>query len=80
MGLTGSMQSRATFITSTYYFKELPSWVKQFNDRQIPDSLMKLGWNKSLTDQAIFAICNSRRKKLRKQTIWGQSNKNALSP
>jgi arylsulfatase A-like enzyme len=39
------------FITSTYYFKELPYWVKQFNDRQIPDSLMKLGWNKSLTDQ-----------------------------
>jgi predicted AlkP superfamily pyrophosphatase or phosphodiesterase len=26
--------------------------VKQFNDRQIPDSLMKLGWNKSLSDQA----------------------------
>lgn len=40
------------FITSTYYYKELPSWVKQFNDRQIPDSLMKLGWNKSLSDQA----------------------------
>lgn len=38
------------FITSTYYFKELPNWVKQFNDRQIPDSLMKLGWKKSLTD------------------------------
>ena len=38
------------FITSTYYYKELPNWVKQFNDRQIPDSLMKLGWNKSLTD------------------------------
>jgi len=39
------------FITSTYYFKELPNWVKQFNDRQIPDSLMKLGWKKSLADQ-----------------------------
>ncbi|MDP3393597.1 alkaline phosphatase PafA [Sediminibacterium sp.] len=38
------------FITSTYYYKELPNWVKQFNDRHIPDSLMKLGWNKSLTD------------------------------
>lgn len=38
------------FITSTYYFKELPNWVKQFNDRQIPDSLMKLGWKKSLAD------------------------------
>lgn len=40
------------FITSTYYYNELPDWVKKFNDRQVPDSLLKLGWNKSLSDQA----------------------------
>ena len=39
------------FITSTYYFNELPQWVNQFNKRQVPDSLSKLGWNKSLQDQ-----------------------------
>ncbi|WP_245586821.1 alkaline phosphatase PafA [Sediminibacterium salmoneum] len=39
------------FITSTYYYKELPEWVAKFNNRQVPDSLSKLGWNKSLADQ-----------------------------
>lgn len=51
------------FITSTYYYKELPSWVKQFNDRQIPDSLMKLGWNKSLSDQAYLQYATADEKK-----------------
>lgn len=39
------------FITSTYYYKELPEWVAKFNTRQVPDSLSKLGWNKSIADQ-----------------------------
>jgi hypothetical protein len=33
------------FITSTYYMNELPAWVNQFNNRRIPDSVYKLGWN-----------------------------------
>lgn len=51
------------FITSTYYFKELPNWVKQFNDRQIPDSLMKLGWKKSLTDAVYLEYATADEKK-----------------
>lgn len=33
------------WITSTYYMKELPEWVKRFNNRKIQDSLYALGWN-----------------------------------
>lgn len=33
------------WITSTYYMKELPSWVKTFNDKKLPDSYMKKVWN-----------------------------------
>ena len=34
-----------SFITSTYYMKDLPAWVKNFNSRKMPDSLTTLGWN-----------------------------------
>lgn len=34
-----------SFITSSYYMNDLPRWVKSFNDRKLPDSLMDLGWN-----------------------------------
>ncbi|MDP1842439.1 MAG: alkaline phosphatase family protein, partial [Sediminibacterium sp.] len=39
------------FITSTYYSKELPNWVNQFNNRKLPDSLLSLGWQKVLKDE-----------------------------
>jgi predicted AlkP superfamily pyrophosphatase or phosphodiesterase len=32
------------WITSTYYMNELPVWVKQYNDRKVPDSLMQKDW------------------------------------
>ncbi len=32
------------FITSTYYMKELPSWVKSFNDRDPVSQLIRNGW------------------------------------
>jgi predicted AlkP superfamily pyrophosphatase or phosphodiesterase len=47
------------FITSTYYFKELPEWVAKFNNRQVPDSLSKLGWNKSLADELYLLYANA---------------------
>jgi len=43
------------FITSTYYRNELPTWVNDFNNRKLPDSLLKLGWNKSLKDEQYLA-------------------------
>ncbi len=33
------------WISSTYYMESLPSWVKNFNDKKMPDSLMAKGWN-----------------------------------
>jgi Type I phosphodiesterase / nucleotide pyrophosphatase len=33
------------WVSSTYYMKELPQWVKSFNARKIVDSLYKLDWN-----------------------------------
>lgn len=32
------------WITSTYYTNELPLWVQKYNDRKVPDSLMKNDW------------------------------------
>jgi hypothetical protein len=33
------------WITSTYYTDKLPHWVNKYNDRKMPDSLMKNNWN-----------------------------------
>lgn len=33
------------FISSTYYAKDLPVWVNEFNDAKIPDQLIANGWN-----------------------------------
>lgn len=36
------------FITSTYYMNALPTWVNNFNNRKLVDSLYKLNWNTAL--------------------------------
>jgi len=33
------------FITSSYYMKELPSWVNKYNDKNRIQSLIKKGWS-----------------------------------
>lgn len=37
--------STGNFITSTYYMNELPTWVKNFNNQNLPKQLVKNGWN-----------------------------------
>ncbi|MFI5157138.1 MAG: alkaline phosphatase family protein, partial [Chitinophagales bacterium] len=32
------------FISSTYYMKDLPQWVKDFNDRHLADALLSKPW------------------------------------
>jgi predicted AlkP superfamily pyrophosphatase or phosphodiesterase len=32
------------FISSSYYLKELPGWLRDFNNRKLPDSLMRQEW------------------------------------
>ncbi|HAO47437.1 MAG TPA: alkaline phosphatase family protein [Ferruginibacter sp.] len=33
------------WITSSYYMTKLPAWVQRYNDRRVPDSLMRTDWN-----------------------------------
>lgn len=33
------------FITSSWYTNELPLWLKSFNERKLPGSYLKNGWN-----------------------------------
>lgn len=33
------------FVTSTYFMKELPKWVTDFNNRKLPDEILKRTWN-----------------------------------
>jgi predicted AlkP superfamily pyrophosphatase or phosphodiesterase len=40
--------SNGNFITSTYYKKELPLWLKKFNNLKIADSLLNLKWTTKL--------------------------------
>lgn len=32
------------WITSTYYMKDLPQWVKDFNDQKLPETYLKTDW------------------------------------
>ncbi len=32
------------FITSTYYMKELPAWLKDFNNKKVPEQLVANDW------------------------------------
>ncbi|HEY2980643.1 MAG TPA: alkaline phosphatase family protein [Anaerolineales bacterium] len=34
-----------TFVSSTYYFADLPAWVKEFNSRRLPDKYAGAEWN-----------------------------------
>ncbi|TWW02356.1 alkaline phosphatase PafA [Chitinophaga pinensis] len=36
--------SNASFVTSSFYMKDLPEWVKTFNARQVPAQLMSKPW------------------------------------
>jgi predicted AlkP superfamily pyrophosphatase or phosphodiesterase len=41
-----------SFVTSDYYSKELPAWVKQFNSKQGPDRYFGMKWERALTPDA----------------------------
>lgn len=34
-----------SFISSSFYMKELPAWVQQFNKKGLPDQFLKVNWN-----------------------------------
>ncbi|HEX8516067.1 MAG TPA: alkaline phosphatase PafA [Bacteroidia bacterium] len=37
--------SAGGFITSTYYMKELPAWVQDFNKKELPKKYLSQSWN-----------------------------------
>ncbi len=41
-------QSSKSWITSTYYEKNLPSWIEEFNKKDLPDEYMSKDWNTML--------------------------------
>ena len=46
------------FISSTYYGKNLPKWVAEFNGQHRVDSLYAKGWNLSLAKSVYEANCD----------------------
>jgi len=42
------------FITSTYYAKEAPAWLTEFNNRQLPASYVTKEWNRLLPDTGVY--------------------------
>lgn len=63
------------FITSTYYTKELPKWVSEFNNRNIPDSLLKLGWQKSLPNETYLQYATADEKPYEAKPFGNQQTK-----
>jgi predicted AlkP superfamily pyrophosphatase or phosphodiesterase len=47
------------FISSTYYMNELPKWVNNFNERNLPDSFYALNWTLSLPENIYLNYCDS---------------------
>lgn len=43
------------FITSDYYMKQLPGWVKNYNDKNFVDSFLSSDW-KLLLDKSVYEI------------------------
>lgn len=37
--------SSGNFVTSTWYMKNLPQWIKDFNGQNLPDKLLANGWD-----------------------------------
>jgi hypothetical protein len=44
--------SDGTYITSDYYYKQLPAWVQEFNKKNSPDKYFGMKWEKSLPESA----------------------------
>ena len=46
-----------SFITSSYYMKELPAYINNLNNRKLVDSFYNLGWNISLSKETYLEYC-----------------------
>ena len=46
------------FITSTYYMKELPEWMKTFNGRKLVDTFYEKNWTTTLSKEVYEKYCD----------------------
>jgi len=42
------------FVTSTYYMKQAPAWLEQWNRQRIPDHYAGQQWTRLLSDEALY--------------------------
>ncbi len=63
--------STGEFVTSDYYTKELPAWVKQFNDKQKPDQYFGAKWERSLPAEA-YARAQTTNLALQRSSVGNQ--------
>lgn len=52
--------SGGNFITSTYYMKELPAWLQQFNNKKLVDSFYDKNWNLLLPEDVYEKYCDTK--------------------
>jgi predicted AlkP superfamily pyrophosphatase or phosphodiesterase len=46
--------AQGRFITSTYYMKTAPAWLKAINDRHVPDSYASKSWTRLIDDESLY--------------------------
>jgi predicted AlkP superfamily pyrophosphatase or phosphodiesterase len=42
------------FVTSTYYMSDVPAWLKDWNNRHVPDSFAGKTWTRLLNDERLY--------------------------
>ncbi|MEW6736384.1 MAG: alkaline phosphatase family protein [Acidobacteriota bacterium] len=50
-------ESKGEFLTSTYYMKELPKWLQDFNARRLADNYFGKSWER-LPDEGLYKSCH----------------------
>ena len=59
------------FVTSDYYFKELPAWVKKFDAEKSPDKYFGMKWDRAMPPSA-YARSQSERLPVQRSSLGAQ--------
>jgi predicted AlkP superfamily pyrophosphatase or phosphodiesterase len=46
--------ARGEFVTSSYYMKQAPPWLDQWNQKRVPDSYAEKSWTRLLSNEALY--------------------------
>jgi predicted AlkP superfamily pyrophosphatase or phosphodiesterase len=61
------------FITSSYYMKDLPNWMKEFNNKKLVDSLYAGNWNLTLPKEVYEKYCDTDENSYESKQTFGQT-------